>query len=57
MMNMYLILIPERLRGEIAVTDIQDKEGKVIVEKGRRISMRHIRQIEKAGIKELDSSC
>jgi DNA-directed RNA polymerase subunit beta len=48
-----LDLIPERIRGEIAVADIVDKKGKVIVEQSRRISMRHVRLLEKAGIKEL----
>lgn len=48
-----LDLIPERLRGEIAPFEIK-KAGKVIVEKGRRITMRHIAQMEKAGIKKLD---
>src|SRR5689334_18458553 len=49
-----LELVPQRLRGEIAVLDIQDDKGKVIVEQGRRITARHINQLEKAGIKELD---
>ncbi|MCZ7018950.1 hypothetical protein, partial [Salmonella enterica] len=49
-----LELIASRLRGEIAVLDIQDENGKVIVEAGRRITARHINQIEKAGIKSLD---
>ena len=48
-----LDLIPERLRGEIAPFEIK-KAGKVIVEKGRRITVRHIQQLEKAGIKKLD---
>lgn len=48
-----LDLIPERLRGEIAFEDISS-HGKVIIEKGRRISARHIRQIEKAGIAKLE---
>ncbi|MGY2437391.1 hypothetical protein ACW4FQ_30075, partial [Escherichia coli] len=48
-----LELIASRLRGEIAVLDIQDEKGKVIVEAGRRITARHINQIEKAGIKSL----
>ncbi len=48
-----LDLIPERLRGEIAPLEI--KAGrKVIVEAGRRITVRHVRQIEKAGIKTLE---
>ncbi len=48
-----LDLIPNRLRGETAFTEIKDKDGKVLVEKDHRISMRHIRQIEKSGIKQL----
>lgn len=49
-----LDLRPEGLRGELAFADIKDKSGKLIVEKGRRISQRHIRQIERARIKELE---
>ncbi|HCS26145.1 MAG TPA: DNA-directed RNA polymerase subunit beta, partial [Spongiibacteraceae bacterium] len=48
-----IALIPERLRGEIATFDICDKSGEVIVESGRRITARHIRQIQKAKITEL----
>ncbi len=48
-----LDLIPERLRGEIAPLEIK-AGGKVIVEAGRRITVRHVRQIEKAGIKSLE---
>ena len=48
-----LELIPERLRGEVAPLDIK-AGGKVIVEAGRRITVRHVRQIEKAKIKTLE---
>ena len=48
-----LHLVPERLRGETASFDIQDKKGNVIVEKERRITARHIKEIEKANLKEL----
>ncbi len=48
-----LDLIPERLRGEISPFEIK-AGSKVIVEAGRRITVRHVRQIEKAGIKKLD---
>jgi DNA-directed RNA polymerase subunit beta len=48
-----LDLIPERLRGETASFDIKDKKGNVIVEMERRITTRHIREIEKAKIKKL----
>ncbi len=48
-----LDLIPERLRGEIAPFEIK-KAGKVLIENGRRITMRHIGLLEKAGIKKLE---
>jgi DNA-directed RNA polymerase subunit beta len=48
-----LDLIPERLRGEIAPFEIK-KSGKVIVEKGRRITVRHIAQLEKINLKKLE---
>ncbi len=48
-----LTLVPERLRGETATFDI--KVGKsVIVESGRRVTARHIRELEKAEVKSLD---
>ena len=49
-----LSLVPSRLRGELAAVDITDKKGEVIVEANRRISARHIRLIEKAGLKQLE---
>ncbi|GAA3556586.1 DNA-directed RNA polymerase subunit beta [Marinobacter xestospongiae] len=49
-----LELVPSRLRGDIATFDIKDNEGEVIVEEGRRVTARHIRQLEKAGITELE---
>ncbi len=48
-----LELIPQRLRGEIAAFDIK-VDGKVIVEAGRRITVRHVKQLEQAGIKALE---
>ncbi|MDF1797348.1 MAG: DNA-directed RNA polymerase subunit beta [Coxiellaceae bacterium] len=47
------VLVPARLNGELAFNDICDKDGKVIVEEGRRISGRHIRLLEKAKVKNL----
>jgi len=45
-------LVPERLRGETTTFDI--KAGKeVVVEAGRRITMRHIKALEKAKVKKL----
>jgi len=48
-----LTLIPDRLRGETATFDIKNKKGKVIVENERRITARHIREMEKVRLKEL----
>ncbi|MCH9795704.1 MAG: DNA-directed RNA polymerase subunit beta, partial [Gammaproteobacteria bacterium] len=48
-----LQLIPARLRGEVLNFDITDKKGAVIVENGRRISSRHVRQMETAKLKDL----
>jgi DNA-directed RNA polymerase subunit beta len=46
-------LVPERLRGEVAGFDI--KLGrKLIVEQGRRITARHIRELEEAKLKQLE---
>lgn len=47
-----LELVPERLRGETAIVDILDGD-RVIVEAGRRITPRHIREISKAGLSTL----
>ena len=47
-------LVPERLRGEVASFDIRDKQGKVLVEAGRRITARHINQMTKAGLDTLE---
>ena len=48
-----LELVPERLRGESALFDISDKKGNVIVAYGKRITTRHVRLINEAGIKAL----
>ncbi|MBS0350487.1 MAG: DNA-directed RNA polymerase subunit beta [Proteobacteria bacterium] len=49
-----LDLIPKRLRGELAVIDIKTNKGDVIIEVGRRISARHVRLMEKAGLNQLE---
>jgi len=48
-----LDLVPERLRGQVAMFDIKDAQGEVVVEEGRRITVRHIRALTKAKIKHL----
>ncbi|SFU92190.1 DNA-directed RNA polymerase subunit beta [Halomonas korlensis] len=47
-------LVPSRLRGETATFDIKDADGTMIVEEGRRITQKHIRQLEKVGLERLD---
>ncbi|MEX1033518.1 MAG: DNA-directed RNA polymerase subunit beta [Cellvibrionaceae bacterium] len=49
-----LDLEPSRMRGEVASFEIKDKKGKVIVEESRRITARHIQQMEKAKLTQLD---
>ena len=46
-------VIPDRLRGEIATFDIRDNNGELIVESGRRITVRHTRRFEEEGISSL----
>jgi len=46
-------IIPERLRGDIATFDIT-YEGKVFVEEGRRVTAKHIRQMTKAGVNQIE---
>jgi DNA-directed RNA polymerase subunit beta len=48
-----MALIPERLRGDVAAFDI--KAGKkVVVEEGRRVTARHIRELEEAKVTQLE---
>ena len=46
-------IVPERLRGEVARFDITDKSGKTLVAKDKRITVKHIRDMESAGIKRI----
>ena len=48
-----LQLIPARLRGEVLTFPVNDKKGKEIVEEGRRVTSRHVRQMETAKLKDL----
>jgi DNA-directed RNA polymerase beta subunit len=41
-------IVPERLRGEVARFDINDKSGKTLVAKDKRITVKHIRDMESA---------
>ena len=46
-------LVPERLRGEVASFDILTKDKKVIVQKDKRITAKHIREMQEAKIDQL----
>jgi DNA-directed RNA polymerase subunit beta len=46
-------LVPERLRGDVARFDISAK-GKVIVPRDKRITVKHIREMEQAGLKRIE---
>jgi len=48
-----MVLYPDRLRGETLEFDVRAGD-QVILEAGRRITVRHIRALENAGITELD---
>src|SRR6202162_1070426 len=45
-------IIPQRLRGETAAFEIRVGK-KVVVEEGRRITARHVKELEEAGVKRL----
>jgi len=47
-------LVPERMRGEVASFDILAKGKKVIVQKDKRITAKHIREMQEAKIDQLE---
>ena len=51
--KLHMELVPERLRGETATFDIE-ANGNVYIEQGRRVTARHIRQLEKDGIDHIE---
>jgi DNA-directed RNA polymerase subunit beta len=48
-----LELVPQRLRGETATFEIRIGD-QIVVEEGRRITARHVRQLEEAGVNKLN---
>ena len=46
-------IVPERMRGEISAFDIKHN-GQVLVEEGRRITAKHIREMNKIELKDVD---
>jgi len=49
-----LELVSNRLRGETALFDIKTPKGEILVEAGRRVTARHIRQMEEFGVTRLE---
>ena len=47
-------LVAERMRGDVASFDIMGASDEVVVERGRRITARHVRQLENSGLRRLD---
>lgn len=52
--KLYRTIILERLKGEVARFDITDTQGKLIVAKDKKITTKAIRELESAGITELE---
>ncbi|HEV8644386.1 MAG TPA: DNA-directed RNA polymerase subunit beta, partial [Burkholderiales bacterium] len=46
-------LKPDRMRGEIARFDIVTKQGKLIVQKDKRVTVKHVRDMEQAGLTKI----
>src|SRR5450759_3129427 len=46
-------LVPERLRGEIARFDFSTKSGKLIVAKDKRITVKHVREMQEAHLSKI----
>ncbi|MBN8441284.1 MAG: DNA-directed RNA polymerase subunit beta [Thauera sp.] len=46
-------IVPERLRGEVARFDITAPDGKLIVARDKRITAKHIRELDQAGVKTI----
>ena len=51
--DVFMTLVSERLRGETLGFDIVSSKGEVIVEAGKRITARHVRELQKAKLDEL----
>ena len=52
--GVYMAVVPERLRGEVAKSDIVAPDGRVLAQKDKRITAKTIRDIQAAGITEIE---
>jgi len=46
-------LVSDRLRGDVAKFDITDASGRVLVARDKRITAKHIRELDQAGVKTI----
>src|SRR5690606_8560010 len=47
-------IVPERMRGQQLHFDLMGPRGKVLVESGKRVTARHIKELQKAGIERIE---
>ncbi|SFL32233.1 DNA-directed RNA polymerase subunit beta [Nitrosomonas aestuarii] len=47
-------LVPERLRGEVASFDIKTRDDVIIVQKNKRVTARHIKELQEANVDQLE---
>ncbi len=52
--RIYKQIIAERMKGETSRFDIVDSEGKLIIAKDKKITTKNIRDLEKAGLTEIE---
>ncbi|MFC3532529.1 DNA-directed RNA polymerase subunit beta [Vogesella facilis] len=52
--GVFMKVVAERLKGEVAKSDIVDKDGKLIVAKDKRITAKHIRDITTANLDRIE---
>lgn len=52
--GVFMKVVAERLKGEVAKSDIVDKDGKLIVAKDKRITAKHIRDIGAANLDRIE---
>jgi len=51
--DLVLSLIPERLRGETSLFNIKDSQGNMLIEEGRRITAKHVLQMQRMNLSRL----
>ncbi len=51
--GIFFDLVPERLRGELAGFDIISEEGRVFVQKDKRITAKHVRDLQQANLTKI----